>query len=64
MQISTKGNGNLVRAKEVSSYQGFHLIGLYSTFQSFCNFSEDVALPEQDMLHREIFICDCNAIIS
>ena len=34
------------------------------SFQFFCNFSEDVALPAQDMLHTEICTCDSNAIIS
>ena len=29
MQISTKGNGNLVRFSGVSSYPGFKLTGLY-----------------------------------
>ena len=33
------------------------------SFQFFCNFSEDVALPAQDMLHTEICTCDGNAII-
>ena len=31
MQIITKGNGNLVRVIEVSSYPGFELTGLYCT---------------------------------
>ena len=34
------------------------------SFQFFCNFSGDVALPAQDMLHKEISTCDCNTIIS
>ena len=35
----------------------------YKSFQYFCNSSEDVALPAQDMLHTEIFACDGDAII-
>ena len=31
MQISTKGNDNLVRVSGVSSYPGFELTGLYCT---------------------------------
>ena len=30
----------------------------------FVNFSEAAALPAQDMLHTEIWMCDGNAIIS
>ena len=29
MQVSTNGNGNLVRVSEVSSYPGFECMGLY-----------------------------------
>ena len=32
MQISTKGNGNLVRVNGNSSYSGFELTGLYFCF--------------------------------
>ena len=35
MQISTKGNGNLVRVSVVSSYLGFELTGLYCIVEHF-----------------------------
>ena len=37
----------------------------YEEFSSFlqCLISEDIALPAQDMLHTEIFVCDGGAII-
>ena len=34
------------------------------SLQYFGNFSNDVALPAQDMLHVQYFPCDSNAIIS
>ena len=32
--------------------------------QLFCSVSEDLALPTQDLLHTETFMCDGNALIS
>ena len=35
----------------------------YKSFQYYCNCSEDVELPVQDMPHTEICACDGSAII-
>ena len=40
--------------------QGIHKVKQYDTD----NFSEVAALPAEDMLHKEILMCDSNAIIS
>ena len=40
--------------------QGIHKVKQYET----ANFSEVAALPAQEMLHKEILMCDSNAIIS
>ena len=40
--------------------QGIHKVKQYDT----ANFSEVAALLAQDMLHKEILMCDSNAIIS